>query len=161
VAVQLRSSGLSKWKRLFKHTRMQGLGSCAEKNAAQLCSCQSRGIAHMGIQRTLARSSLQAGRYLQLRHKTISASGSADAIAKTSNTDTITRQPGAAFPGDLRSTSGLGLGDEIESHTGKWMTVRSIPACTRCLLAAGSLSAAVDAFHRGAGSRQEPHGLLR
>ena len=86
----------------------------------------------MGIQRTLARSSLQAGRHLQLRHKTISASGSTDAIAKTSNTDTITRQPGPAFPGDLRSTSGLGLGDGIESHTGKWMTVRrSSPTCAR------------------------------
>ena len=107
----------------------------------------------MAIQRILARSSLQASRYLQLRHKTISASGSADAIAKTSNTDTITRQPGAAFPGDLRSTSGLGLGDGIESHTGKWMTVWSSPAWTRCSIAAGSPSVCTDALHRGAGSR--------
>lgn len=27
-----------------------------------------------------------------------------------------------AFEGDLRSTSGLGLGDGIENHTEKWMT---------------------------------------
>ena len=66
----------------------------------------------------LARQCLRAARFLQLRQK------STDAIAKTSVTDTITRQPGAAFEGDLRSTSGLGLGDGIETHTGKWMTVR-------------------------------------
>ena len=88
-----------------------------------------QGRAHMGTQLTLARSSLRAGRYLQLRHKSIASSQkSTDAIAETSNTDTITRQPGAAFPGDIRSTSGLGLGDGIETHTGKWMTVRRSPA---------------------------------
>jgi hypothetical protein len=28
-----------------------------------------------------------------------------------------------AFEGDLRSTSGLGLGDGISNHTGKWLQV--------------------------------------
>lgn len=31
---------------------------------------------------------------------------------------------GAAFPGDLRAVSGLGMGDGITSHTGKWLQVR-------------------------------------
>lgn len=31
---------------------------------------------------------------------------------------------GAAFQGDLRSTSGLGLGDGKTTHTSKWMQVR-------------------------------------
>lgn len=34
---------------------------------------------------------------------------------------TITKEIGQAFPGDLRSTSGLGLGDGIHSHTEKWL----------------------------------------
>jgi hypothetical protein len=50
---------------------------------------------------------------------------SSDAIAQRAkenegNTITVT---GAAFPGDLRSTSGLGIGDGIEDHTGKWLQV--------------------------------------
>jgi hypothetical protein len=36
------------------------------------------------------------------------------------NTTTL---PGQAFVGDLRSTSGLGLGDGITTHTGKWLEV--------------------------------------
>lgn len=32
---------------------------------------------------------------------------------------------GAAFPGDLRSTSGLGLGDGLKTHTAKWLQVRA------------------------------------
>ncbi len=30
---------------------------------------------------------------------------------------------GIAFKGDLRATSGLGLGDGISNHTDKWLTV--------------------------------------
>lgn len=47
-----------------------------------------------------------------------------DALSKSvtqGQTDVITRGDGAAFKGDLRSTGGLGLGDGIETHTGKWM----------------------------------------
>jgi hypothetical protein len=38
-----------------------------------------------------------------------------------------TTLPGQAFVGDLRSTSGLGLGDGKTSHTSKWLTVRLLP----------------------------------
>jgi len=37
-----------------------------------------------------------------------------------------TTLPGQAFVGDLRSTSGLGMGDGKNTHTSKWLTVRSI-----------------------------------
>eukprot|EP00878_Enallax_costatus_P003006 GHUV01003204.1.p1 GENE.GHUV01003204.1~~GHUV01003204.1.p1 ORF type:complete len:161 (+),score=45.35 GHUV01003204.1:187-669(+) len=33
----------------------------------------------------------------------------------------VTTLPGQAYVGDLRSTSGLGLGDGIKNHTGKWL----------------------------------------
>lgn len=33
---------------------------------------------------------------------------------------------GQAFLGDLRSVSGLGLGDGIKTHTKKWMDVRPV-----------------------------------
>ena len=36
---------------------------------------------------------------------------------------TITVTPGQAFPGDNRSSSGLGLGDGLTSHTAKWLQV--------------------------------------
>lgn len=32
---------------------------------------------------------------------------------------------GQAFPNDLRSTSALGVGDGIKTHTGKWLQVRA------------------------------------
>ncbi|CAK0741333.1 hypothetical protein CVIRNUC_001317 [Coccomyxa viridis] len=34
---------------------------------------------------------------------------------------TISVTPGQAFPGDNRSSSGLGLGDGLTSHTAKWL----------------------------------------
>ncbi len=37
----------------------------------------------------------------------------------------ITVPQGIAFPGDLRSSSGLGLGDKLTSHTAKWQQVSS------------------------------------
>ena len=37
---------------------------------------------------------------------------------------TIKVTPGQAHLGDLRSTSGLGLGDGLLSHTSKWLQVR-------------------------------------
>lgn len=40
--------------------------------------------------------------------------------------ETITT-PGQAFVGDLRSTSGLGLGDGLETHTSKWLQVCNLP----------------------------------
>lgn len=52
---------------------------------------------------------------------------SSDAIvqrAKENEVTVITNPNGAAFPGDLRSTSGLGTGDGIQDHTGKWLQVR-------------------------------------
>ena len=36
---------------------------------------------------------------------------------------TITVHPGQAFLGDNRSSSGLGLGDGLVSHTSKWLQV--------------------------------------
>jgi hypothetical protein len=38
---------------------------------------------------------------------------------------------GQAFANDLRSTSGLGLGDGCKTHTDKWLQVRS-PVCQLC-----------------------------
>lgn len=43
--------------------------------------------------------------------------------AKTAEGLTSTNMPGASFLNDLRSTSGLGLGDGITTHTGKWLQV--------------------------------------
>lgn len=37
-----------------------------------------------------------------------------------------TTLPGQAFVGDLRSTSGLGMGDGKTTHTSKWLTVSGI-----------------------------------
>ncbi len=39
----------------------------------------------------------------------------------TEDSRTITVTPGQAFPGDNRSSSGLGLGDGLTSHTAKWL----------------------------------------
>lgn len=41
--------------------------------------------------------------------------------AATADTVPVTTTPGQAFVGDLRSTSGLGKGDGINNHTGKWL----------------------------------------
>lgn len=61
------------------------------------------------------------------------ASSSSDAKALSQITgrqpptppDSTTTVAGQAFPGDLRSTSGLGFGDNLLDHTSKWMQVRS------------------------------------
>jgi len=41
--------------------------------------------------------------------------------------DSTTTVAGQAFPGDLRSTSGLGFGDNLLDHTSKWLQV-----CVEC-----------------------------
>lgn len=59
------------------------------------------------------------------------ASSSSDAKALSQITgrqpptppDSTTTVAGQAFPGDLRSTSGLGFGDNLLDHTSKWMQV--------------------------------------
>ncbi len=38
----------------------------------------------------------------------------------------VTVEGGQAFKGDLRSASGLGLGDHITSHTAKWLQVGTL-----------------------------------
>jgi hypothetical protein len=43
-----------------------------------------------------------------------------------------TTLPGQAFVGDLRSTSGLGMGDGKTTHTDKWLTVRGRRCCCCC-----------------------------
>lgn len=45
----------------------------------------------------------------------------------TERMPTITVEPGQAFPGDLRSTSGLGMGDGLTTHTEKWLQVGRTP----------------------------------
>lgn len=58
---------------------------------------------------------------------------STDAIvqrAKENEGNVITEQ-GAAFLGDLRSTSGLGIGDGIENHTEKWLEVLAVQCWLR------------------------------
>lgn len=44
----------------------------------------------------------------------------------------ITTRKGASFSGDLRSTSGLGMGDGLKTHTEKWLQVRHITAMPSC-----------------------------
>lgn len=51
------------------------------------------------------------------------------AEAEKTGIPTITARVGQAFTGDLRSTSGVGLGDGLRSHTAKWLQV-----CQLCLL---------------------------
>lgn len=46
--------------------------------------------------------------------------------AEETGIPTITVRVGQAFPGDLRSTSGLGLGDGLHSHTAKWLQVGGV-----------------------------------
>lgn len=43
-----------------------------------------------------------------------------------------TNMPGASFLNDLRATSGLGMGDGITSHTGKWLQVCRHGSCCFC-----------------------------
>lgn len=45
------------------------------------------------------------------------------AEAEKTGIPTITARVGQAFAGDLRSTSGVGLGDGLRSHTAKWLQV--------------------------------------
>lgn len=54
--------------------------------------------------------------------------GAGDVTNKEYNADsrTITVAPGQAFLGDNRSSSGLGLGDGLTSHTSKWLQVCTI-----------------------------------
>jgi hypothetical protein len=48
-------------------------------------------------------------------------------LAKADNLENVTIKTGAqAFAGDLRSTSGLGLGDGLNSHTAKWDQVNAL-----------------------------------
>lgn len=51
--------------------------------------------------------------------------GAGDVEKKEYDADsrTITVTPGQAFPGDNRSSSALGLGDGLFSHTSKWLQV--------------------------------------
>ena len=51
--------------------------------------------------------------------------GAGDVTKKEYDEDsrTITVTPGQAFPGDNRSSSALGLGDGLVSHTSKWLQV--------------------------------------
>lgn len=65
------------------------------------------------IHRQLALKTLPAIRGLATRAK--------DAIAIDESKLPTTKVPGQAFVGDLRSTSGLSLGDGITNHTEKWL----------------------------------------
>lgn len=81
---------------------------------------------------------------------------------------TITVTPGQAHLGDLRSTSGLGLGDGLLSHTSKWLQVRDTRAagarapCSACHCDAGQLTAWVLARADGrlrVGQHEKPHAV--
>ena len=50
------------------------------------------------------------------------AKGDELTLAENLKYNTITH-PAQAFEGDLRSTSGLGLGDGLYTHTSKWLQV--------------------------------------
>ena len=48
------------------------------------------------------------------------------AVTTTTTAPATTNSQGAAFPNDLRSTSGIGKGDNLETHTSKWLSVRHL-----------------------------------
>lgn len=50
------------------------------------------------------------------------AKPASDAVAVDQDGTTIL-YPAQAFKGDVRSTSGLGMGDGLTTHTSKWMDV--------------------------------------
>eukprot|EP00887_Chlorella_sp_A99_P005620 scaffold1.g5620.t1 len=52
---------------------------------------------------------------------TASTASSANLVVKEEDIP-VTTTPGQAFVGDLRSTSALGVGDGIRTHTGKWLS---------------------------------------
>lgn len=49
------------------------------------------------------------------------ATSSKSIVIDESTLPSVTVEPGQAFKGDLRSTSGLGLGDGLTTHTSKWL----------------------------------------
>jgi NADH dehydrogenase (ubiquinone) Fe-S protein 6 len=55
--------------------------------------------------------------------KSVAATNAWNSVAIPEKTlkDIPTSTGGAAFPGDIRATSGLGKGDGIKDHTGKWL----------------------------------------
>lgn len=62
----------------------------------------------------------------------------------TEESRTISVHPGQAFLGDNRSSSGLGLGDGLVTHTSKWLQVRASSAAAwrrRCVWCCGPLPA--------------------
>ena len=65
-----------------------------------------------GLARGLATKEVAAGR------------GGAVSTVPDDDLPTTTYYPGQAHLGDLRSTSALGIGDGIKTHTGKWLQVR-------------------------------------
>lgn len=69
-------------------------------------------------QRFLARSGGCSGGYI---YTITSRLFCAESGLQKTELPTITQKVGQAFPGDLRSSSALGLGDGITSHTEKWL----------------------------------------
>jgi hypothetical protein len=62
----------------------------------------------------------------------------------------ITEDPGQGFLGDIRSTSGLGMGDGLKTHTDKWLQV--------CMWGGW---AALRCHHRRVGARRSAAGWRR
>ena len=74
----------------------------------------------------LRRSSVQlSGAFSRLASSSSEAKALSQTTGRTPPTppDSTTTVAGQAFPGDLRSTSGLGFGDNLLDHTSKWMQV--------------------------------------
>lgn len=79
--------------------------------------------------------------------------------AKTVEGLASTNMPGASFLNDLRSTSGLGLGDGIKTHTGKWLQVcdvgsgASVASCSSLFQVSSKGSFIQDvSIHAGSGT---------
>lgn len=70
---------------------------------------------------------LHATLWSQCELASVRMAGSLPKPLTDQGTPTIT-EGRQAFDGDLRATSGLGLGDGIMDHTGKWLQVCSIPS---------------------------------
>lgn len=99
---------------------MHGLADSVVSEGSLAAMIQSAG-------RVITRLGYQASA-LGIQSETIVASNawnscsfSALVIPAQTLKDIPTSTGGAAFPGDIRATSGLGKGDGIKDHTGKWM----------------------------------------
>lgn len=101
---------------------LAGAAGTKRREEALRCLLLLRGFAGKGSGANVAKGDT----LVPSRRKEVANAAKGEELANLDNqqSDTITL-PGQAFVGDLRSTSGLGLGDGLTSHTAKWFDVSS------------------------------------